>query len=281
MKQMGYCDICHKRTDSFVTTILQEFHINKQAISVPVPGRFCSVCQSRMYDHELDQAASEAVISAYGEKFGLSGSHIVRFRKKYKLSQDMLCKFIGIAKKTLISYEKNQALPNVHYRQLLKSVIENPQILLTFARNTDLPLTIKEHKKLEDIQDLAMSSLSEIDEYTGYTAFSLPKLTQMILAFSSKKVSLTRLNKGLFYADFNAYHDTNRSITGNIYYRYDHGPVYIELYHVMTKLAEDGLVNVEMVDFHGEMISMYEAAEYTEPYAPISYEHAKHIKLTF
>jgi DNA-binding transcriptional regulator YiaG/uncharacterized phage-associated protein len=275
-----------------------------------------------VYDSELDQAASEAVISAYGEKFGLSGSDIVRFRKKYKLSQDMLCKFIGIAKKTLISYEKNQALPNAHYRQLLKSVIENPDILFTFAKNTDIPLTTKEEKKLEDIQEMETSSQPEINQYTGYTAFSLPKLTQMILALSSKKISLTRLNKGLFFADFNYYHDTGRSITGNQYYRYDHGPINTDLYQVMTKLVEDGWVNVEKVAFHGEMISMYEAADYpdyslfsetekriikavaqyvrhnnaeqvslashqenawtdTEPYAPISYAHAKHIKLTF
>jgi DNA-binding transcriptional regulator YiaG len=179
-----------------------KYTINKSTIEFSSKARFCAECNNEIYDRELDQLTSEKAIQLYNQQHGIPGIDIVNFRKEHNLTQESLCKFLQISKKTLISYEREQAIPNTHYMTLLKAVIGDPSILSSLSDAGGISLTDKEKEFLSSVSDCTHEQPATINEFHGYTSFSVEKLINIILKFTEKGLGLTKLNKGLFYSDF-------------------------------------------------------------------------------
>lgn len=69
--------------------------------------------------------------------------------------------------------------------------------------------------------------VEEPNKFNGYVVFAPERFQAMIvhLAFRSKKLAMTRLNKLLFYADFSFFALIGRGLSGSEYIKLTHGPV--------------------------------------------------------
>jgi Protein of unknown function (DUF4065) len=82
------------------------------------------------------------------------------------------------------------------------------------------------------------------------------KLRELVLFISDRcqgdeTFGATKLNKLLFYADFLAYLNFAKSITGQAYFRLPKGPAPRRMIHVRDQMVEDGDLRVEEHEYFG------------------------------
>lgn len=232
------CDNCNC-TETYIKKYNNVYTIKNEEIKFESERRFCKNCNSLVYDDKLDNKASVLAISIYNEKHGIS-NEIINLRKKYNISQDLFSKIIGCAKKTLISYEKGKSVPNDIYLIIIKSIISNPEIMITLIAVNKDQFTDKELKKINLIKS---NSNDNLCEYNGYTKLSLDKIYNMILFFSDSGILKTKLLKEMFYADFVNYKNTCKSITGLEYAKLPFGPVPNNFESLLNKCVTDNIID--------------------------------------
>lgn len=235
------CDKCNC-TNTYVKKYNNVYTIRNKEIKFESERRFCKNCNSLVYDAKLDNKASILAISIYNEKYGIS-TEIINLRKKYNISQELFSKIIGCAKKTLISYEKGKSIPNDIYLIIIKSIISNPEIMLTLIDVNKEQFTDKDLKKIDLLKSNTKDINNNLCEYNGYTKISLDKIYNMILFFADKGILKTKLLKEMFYADFINYKNTCKSITGLEYAKLPFGPVPNNFESLLNKCVTDNIID--------------------------------------
>lgn len=71
------------------------------------------------------------------------------------------------------------------------------------------------------------------------------------------KLGKTKLNKVLFYADFQSFLDTGESMTGETYVKFQHGPVSEHIQEIIAELEDEGTLATRETKHHG-----YQKKEY-------------------
>ena len=223
---MMKCEMCECK-DTYVKEYEHTYCFKGKKIKFIAPRRFCSNCNSLVYDSELDNKASKKAIDLYNKEYGIPKEKIIELRRNYNLSQELFSKIIGCAKKTLISYEKGTSIPNDNYMIMINSLLKEPLMLKEIVEANKENYTSKEYDKI-------MSNISNIQydnetfiptEYNGYTKENKNKILNLILFFAEKGILKTKLLKEMFYVDFLNYKNTGSSITGLCYAKLKFGPV--------------------------------------------------------
>ena len=177
------CDNCGS-TDTYIKNHEHIYQIKGKEIKFNSDRRFCSKCNSLVYDEKLDNTASEKGIEIYNKLYGVPKEEIIALRKKYNLSQELFSKVIGCAKKTLISYEKGVSIPNDSYLILIKILIANPEIIANLVEANKIQFTDKEYNKINNkISEFLANNEKQLllnkeynpTEYNGYTKFNKKK----------------------------------------------------------------------------------------------------------
>lgn len=253
------CDICGS-TNTYVKNYKHQYIIKNKKIDFESDRRFCSQCNSVVYDNYLDDLVTQKAINIYNKKYGIPQEKIVELRNKYNLSQELFAKIIGCAKKTLISYEKGTSIPNDNYLVILNSLLYNSSLIVDLIESNKGHFTKKEYLKLQDkliqnnnINQLFFDSDFTPTVYNGYTKLNKNKVLNMILFFSNDIILKTKLLKEMFYADFLYYKKTGASITGLEYAKIIHGPVPDNFDEIISTYVEQGLI-----DYKIEYINDYE-----------------------
>lgn len=78
------------------------------------------------------------------------------------------------------------------------------------------------------------------------------------------KLGKTKLNKVLFYADFQTYLDTGTSMTGETYVKFQHGPVSKHIQEIIAELESEGAIATRETKHHGYRKKEYVALEEPE-----------------
>lgn len=219
--------------NTYIKETTMTFKINEVVIDVIGKRRFDTLTNEPVYDYEPDNALLIESGKKYRETIHFDGQSIIKFRKKHHLTQALFSKILGISRKTLISYEKNMAVPNNQNLKLIQSILEDETLLNKMSNRFTTPLTYKE---METLGTLRIKE--SVDEYNGYQSVNEHVIIDLIYFFTEHGISQTRLQKALFYADFVNYRETGSSITGLTYRRFPNGP-YSE---ALKKLSEDLLI---------------------------------------
>lgn len=253
-----YCEACKKYTTSHIDEVTRDFVIKGEKITVSGAQRVCDICGEVSYDLYLDQDIAEKAIIEYNSLYGIDTFKIIEMRKKYKISQTTLSKIIGIAKKTLVSYETNQAIPNDHYTQLLRAIIHDNSMLYSLAKESKENFTEKE---LQKIDSLPRSIIMETDEFTGYTKLNFRKYVNAILYITQKAIGKTKIYKTLFYTDFNFYRTNHQSMTGSEYLCFLYGPVPKEGDEIINALVDSKMIAENHFEVDGKVCTSFLALQ--------------------
>lgn len=246
------CNICNSNK-TYIKLHKHVFTRNNKTIEFESERRFCSNCDSLIYDKKLDDIVSKKAIKLYNQKYGI-GEDIINIRKELGLSQEDFSKIIGCAKKTLISYEKGESIPNDTYMIVIKTIIDNPETIKLFISSNLDRYNAKEINKIDNKIDKYFSNNmnylfnikdEEPSEFNGYTKVSFDKMLNIITYLAIDGINKTKLLKEMFYIDFISYKNYGCSITGLEYSKLPHGPVIDDFEKIFENLYLNNLIIYE------------------------------------
>lgn len=248
------CNFCLSE-ETYVKMHHHKYNVKNEEIEFDAERRFCSKCNQLIYDSELDNNAGRQAIALYNKKVGIPCEEIINLRKRYNLSLQQFSKVIGCAKKTLISYEAGTSIPNDIYMVILKTLIDNPDVIIDIIDSNKERYTESEYLTLiSKINNAKLNLNIAFDNkpsiYNGFTKFIPDKVINLILMLSENGVLKTKLLKEMFYCDFYAYKTLGSSITGLEYAKLPYGPVPESFEFILNNLTSSNFINYD-VEFEG------------------------------
>jgi len=234
----------------------------KEEFNITSHYYFCAESGQRFTDDHLDNLNITQVYNQYREKYGIPFPDEIRqIRSMYDVSANKMSEILGLGPNSFRLYEAGE-MPSVAIGRLLLS-IKQPAEFIKQVRASSHLLSVKETRKflatgehLLQVQKSREWDLIFADkifgssipcEFNGYRAPNLDKISNMIGYFNTvKQIQLykTKLNKLLFYADFNAYQLSGYSISGMKYRAIQYGPVPSHFDSLYIKLCDDNQLSV-------------------------------------
>ncbi|MDI6453688.1 type II toxin-antitoxin system antitoxin SocA domain-containing protein [Peloplasma aerotolerans] len=251
-----YCEICKSDQKVIVKELEKKFKIRGKEIKVKTEVAMCSYCHEEVYDAELSQKLTTKAIEEYNSQYGVSSNTLKELREYYSISASTLAKIVGCAKKTIFSYEQSLSVPSDTHMTILKFVTNDFDNLKELAEINKIKLSRLEKNKVfnkkKDIEDIIFPYSNE---YNGYVDFNFDKFINVFLAILDKGLGKTKLAKGLFVLDFNAYNEKARSITGLTYAKMPRGPMPNNYAELLEYLVEKELIKVE-TSYEGDITNI-------------------------
>ena len=175
-------------------------------------------------------------------------------RKNYGLNAMQMSKILGLGVNMIRNYEMGE-MPSMSNAVLLK-LIRNPENFRTQFLHRYETYGISEKKKnevLKNIENLKNKQhdsclpLVEVpNEYTGYQLPDFEKLSHMLLFFLSKDDSMfkIKLNTCLFFADFQNFKETGKSISGTQYQTLRKAFLPVKHLHIYAAMVDHGYLEI-------------------------------------
>jgi putative zinc finger/helix-turn-helix YgiT family protein len=266
------CENCGKIRSTHVVERKEELPVRGEPTEVPAKVRICDECGTSLYDEELDTATLKEAFGKYRAKHGIvSPDEISELREKYGLSQRSLGRLLGWGEVTITRYEQG-SLPDEAHNQMLKMLKDEANFRRIYeenkARLSDLTRRRVESRLhgTGDDSDHCMNyeeliyslQIRKPGIFNGFRSFSLDTLQEMIVFYTSriKDVSITKLNKLLFYADFIHYRLHSVSISGTKYVHVPYGPVPDGYLAIIELLEKEDVIRIDEEPFYqGRVVS--------------------------
>ena len=256
------CPACESRKEISSISQEREISIRNERVRFLEEVRKCSKCGEEFLIPGLDKDPIENAFRVYRSMHGLLQPEEIReFRKKYNITQGELAKLLGLGGATISRYENGKLQDETHdtllkmsmnCENLRKLVLNSKDVFSDRKRALVLQAINDNTGQMADcLREFITLNLEENipDEYRGFKKFDIVKFTNAVLYFCKEGIVKTKLNKLMFYADFQHFKDNIISITGTQYARIPFGPApnNYDLYY--PTLNRQGLVAIEEIEF--------------------------------
>lgn len=265
-----YCPYCKKEVEYKIEKReLKEF----RGIEVNTYENvaMCEKCNNDLYVNEIENENNERIYEAYREKTNIiKPQDIINLREKYDISQRELTAILGFGKMTINRYERG-GVPTKSQSDYIKLLIENENEFLKKAKEAyeKNSITQKTYEKIvskdskknvneQDIQEMYRlcinSSLSKKpDIYNGYKLFDLEIVENIIsyIASKVKNLTITSMNKYLWFIDSLSFNQRGISITGLTYQKQQYGPTIINQKYKEISLLDNKYTRNDYEDESG------------------------------
>lgn len=208
----------------------------------------CVACKNDLYIAKLEEENNQRICAAYRVVENIiTPQDIIDLRNKYSISQRELTSILGFGKMTINRYERG-GVPTKSQSDYIKLLIEDEAKFIEKVKEAyeAKHITSKTYDKViskgysellatNDIRDLIRKIIIESltrrpDIYNGYKVLDLEK-TENIISYIASKVdnlSVTSLNKYLWYIDMLSFKEQCVGITGLTYEHEKFGPTIID-----------------------------------------------------
>ena len=219
----------------------------------------CKECHQDLYVNEIEEKNNQRIYEIYREKANIiKPQDIVDLRKKYDISQRELTAILGLGKMTINRYERG-GVPTKSQSDYIKLLIENDNKFVekvkeaykngninekTYGKIVSEELNINISK--EEVQDNIRKYLKFVlsrkpDIYNGYKDLDIEKIENIIsyIASKVKNLTITSLNKYLWYIDMLSFNQRSIAITGLTYQNQKFGPTIVDKKYDEISLLDD------------------------------------------
>ena len=253
-----YCPYCRKEVDYKIEKRdLKEFRGIK--INTYENVAVCKECHQDLYVNEIEEKNNKRIYELYREKANIiKPQDIVNLREKYDISQRELTAILGFGKMTINRYERG-GVPTKSQSDYIKLLIENDNKFVekvkeaykngninekTYGKIVSEGLNINISK--EEVQDNIRKYLKFVlsrkpDIYNGYKDLDIEKIENIIsyIASKVKNLTITSLNKYLWYIDMLSFNQRSIAITGLTYQNQKFGPTIVDKKYDEISLLDD------------------------------------------
>ena len=219
----------------------------------------CNECNQDLYVNEIEDVNNERIYQIYREKANIiKAEDIIKLREKYDISQRELTSILGFGKMTINRYERG-GLPTKSQSDYIKLLIENDDKFIEKVKEAYEKNNINEktYNKIiseevekgiskKEVQDNIRRYLKFVlnrkpDIYNGYKSFDLEKVENIIsyIASKVKNLTITSLNKYLWYIDMLSFNKRAIAITGLTYQNQKFGPTIVYKKYDELSLLDD------------------------------------------
>ncbi len=219
----------------------------------------CNECNQDLYVNKIEDENNEIIYKIYREKANIiKAEDIVKLREKYDISQRELTAILGLGKMTINRYERG-GLPTKSQSDYIKLLIENEDRFIEKVKEAyeNNNITEKTYKKIvsegqeeniskKRVQENIRRYLKEVlnrkpDIYNGYKSLDLEKVENIIsyIASKVKNLTITSLNKYLWYIDMLSFNKRAVAITGLTYQNQKFGPTIVYKKYDELSLLDD------------------------------------------
>ena len=231
----------------------------------------CKECHQDLYVNEIEEKNNERIYELYREKANIiKPQDIVDLRKKYDISQRELTAILGFGKMTIKRYERG-GVPTKSQSDYIKLLIDNDNKFVEKVKEAykNGNINDKTYEKIvstnleneigkNDIQDMYRRIINNSlrlkpNIFNGYKAFDL-ELVENIISYISSKVNnltITSLNKYLWFIDILSFNQRGVSITGLMYQKQQYGPTIIDQRYKEISLLDDKYIRNDYEDESG------------------------------
>ncbi len=253
-----YCPYCKKEVDYKIEKRdLKEFRGIK--VNTFENVAICNECNQDLYVNEIEDENNKRIYQIYREKSNIiKAEDIIKLRKKYDISQRELTSILGFGKMTINRYERG-GLPTKSQSDYIKLLIENDDKFIEKVKeayeknnindktyNKIISKEVKKDISKNEIQDNLRRYLKSVlnrkpDIYNGYKSLDLEKVENIIsyIASKVKNLTITSLNKYLWYIDMLSFNKRTISITGLTYQNQKFVPTIIYKKYDELSLLDD------------------------------------------
>ena len=253
-----YCPYCKKEVDYKIEKRdVKEFRGIE--INTYENVAVCKECHQDLYVNEIEEENNERIYEIYREKANIiKPQDIVNLRKKYGISQRELTAILGFGKMTINRYERG-GVPTKSQSDYIKLLIENDNKFVekvkeaykngninekTYGKIVSEGLNINISK--EEVQDNIRKYLKFVlsrkpDIYNGYKDLDIENIENIIsyIASKVKNLTITSLNKYLWYIDMLSFNQRSIAITGLTYQNQKFGPTIVDKKYDEISLLDD------------------------------------------
>lgn len=219
----------------------------------------CNECNEDLYVNEIENKNNERIYQIYREKTNIiKAEDIIKLRRKYDISQRELTAILGFGKMTINRYERG-GLPTKSQSDYIRLLIENDDKFIEKVKEAYKKNNINEktYKKIvseevekdiskKEVQDNIRRYLKSVlnrkpDIYNGYKSLDLEKVENIIsyIASKVKNLTITSLNKYLWYIDMLSFNKRAVAITGLTYQNQKFGPTIVYKKYDELSLLDD------------------------------------------
>lgn len=231
----------------------------------------CNECNEDLYVNEIENENNERIYQIYREKANIiKAEDIIKLRKKYDISQRELTSILGFGKMTINRYERG-GLPTKSQSDYIKLLIENDDKFIEKVRESYEKNNINEktYNKIiseevekgiskKEVQDNIRRYLKYVlnrkpDIYNGYKSLDLEKVENIIsyIASKVKNLTITSLNKYLWYIDMLSFNERTVAITGLTYQNQKFGPTIVYKKYDELSLLDDKYIREDIETENG------------------------------
>ena len=231
----------------------------------------CKECHQDLYVNEIEEKNNERIYELYRAKANIiKPQDIVDLRKKYDISQRELTAILGFGKMTINRYERG-GIPTKSQSDYIRLLIDNDNKFIekvkeaykngnindkTYEKIVSEELNISIDK--EQIQDnirryLRYALNRKPDIYNGYKSLDIEKVENIIsyIASKVKNLTITSLNKYLWFIDILSFNQRSVSITGLTYQNQKFGPTIIDKKYDEISLLDDKYIREDIETENG------------------------------
>jgi len=219
----------------------------------------CKECNNDLYVNKLEDENNQRIYELYREKANIiKPQDIIKLRQKYDISQRELTAILGFGKMTINRYERG-GVPTKSQSDYIKLLIDNDNEFIkkvkeAYAKND---ISRKTYEKIvsknsinvvsgDDIKEMCRLYITSAlnrkpDIYNGYKSFDM-ELVENIISYIASKVknlTITSLNKYLWFTDMLSFNQRGVSITGLTYQHQQYGPTIIEQKYIEISGLDD------------------------------------------
>ena len=219
----------------------------------------CNECNQDLYVNEIENENNERIYKIYREKANIiNAEDIIKLREKYDISQRELTSILGFGKMTINRYERG-GLPTKSQSDYIKLLIENDDKFIEKVKeaykknnindktyNKIISEEVEKDISKKEVQDNIRRYLKSVlnrkpDIYNGYKSLDLEKVENIISYIASKvrNLTITSLNKYLWYIDMLSFNERTVAITGLTYQNQRFGPTIVYKKYDELSLLDD------------------------------------------
>ena len=277
-----YCPYCKKEVDYKIEKRdVKEFRgieINSYE-NVAV----CKECHQDLYVNEIEEKNNERIYKLYREKANIiKPQDIVELREKHDISQRELTAILGFGKMTINRYERG-GVPTKSQSDYIKLLIENDNKFVekvkeaykngninekTYEKIVSEELNINISK--EEVQDNIRKYLKFVlsrkpDIYNGYKDLDIENIENIIsyIASKVKNLTITSLNKYLWYIDMLSFNQRSIAITGLTYQNQKFGPTIVDKKYDEISLLDDKYTREDIETENGNTTKIISNGNYS------------------
>ena len=242
----------------------------------------CKECHQDLYVNEIEEKNNERIYELYREKAKIiKPQDIIDLREKYDISQRELTAILGFGKMTINRYERG-GVPTKAQSDYIKLLIDNDDKFIekvkeaykngrindkTYGKIVSEELNVNISK--EQIQDNIRRYLKFVlnrrpDIYNGYKVLDIEKIENIIsyIASKVKNLTITSLNKYLWFIDMLSFNQRSVSITGLTYQNQKFGPTIIDKKYDELSLLDDKYIREDIETENGNTTKIISNGNY-------------------